>query len=135
MTTPLYALMGFFFWTMLLLTGIAVARTAQVLSGNATPSSFPAGVPHGSDPYWRLNRAHANCLENLPLFAAVVLTAAVAGVTSGTFDSLARVYVFARVGQSLAHLSSGSDVAINVRFTFFLVQVVAIVWMAWIVVR
>ena len=64
----------------------------------------------------------------------VVLTAAAAGVGSPTFDSLSRVYVFARVAQSLAHLSSGSDLIVNVRFTFFLVQVVAIVWMASIVV-
>ena len=134
MTTPLYALMGFFFLTMLLLTSIAFARVSQVLRGEATPNSFTPGVPHGSDAYWRLNRAHANCLENLPLFAAVVLTAAAAGIATPTFDWLARVYVFARVGQSLAHLSSGSDTAVNVRFTFFGVQVVAIVWMALTIV-
>jgi uncharacterized MAPEG superfamily protein len=134
MTPPLYALMGFFFWTMLLLVAIAFARTSQVLSGHAQPNEFPAGVPHGGDTYWRLNRAHANCLENLPLFAAVVLTATVAGVESATFDTLARVYVGARIPQSLVHISSGSNVAVNARFAFFGVQLVCIVWMALAIV-
>ena len=134
MTTPLYALMGFFFWTMALLLAIAAVRVSKVLAGAAAPNSFPAGVPHGSDAYWRLNRAHANCLENLPLFAAVVLVGATAGIESSTFDMLARVYVAARIPQSLAHISSGSNLAVNVRFAFFATQLVCILWMALIVV-
>jgi uncharacterized MAPEG superfamily protein len=122
MTTPLWCLLGFVTWTLVLLVAVGVARVSQVLAGNAQPTSFPAGVPHGSDAYWRLNRAHLNCVENLPLFASVVLVAAVAGVRSGTLDLLAQVFLVARVGQSLTHVSSGSVLAINVRFAFFLVQ-------------
>ena len=60
-------------------------------SAGASPADFPASVPHGSDRYWRLNRAHLNCLEFLPMFAAVVLTGAVLGVTEGTVATLAEV--------------------------------------------
>ena len=122
MTPPLWCLAGFVAWTLVLLLGIAVARVGAVLRGEKQANEFPSGVPHGGDRYWRLNRAHLNCVENLPLFATVVLLSAVAGVKSPGLDTLARVYVAARVGQSLAHISSGSVLAVNVRFTFFLVQ-------------
>ena len=122
MTTPLWCLLGFVVWTLVLLVAIAVARVSRVLAGKAKPTDFPAGVPHGSDAYWRLNRAHLNCLENLPLFASVVLIATVAGLRSPALDTLARVYLAGRVGQSIAHVSSGSATAVNVRFAFFLIQ-------------
>ena len=128
MTTPLRCLLGFVAWTMLLLVGVAVARVSQVLTGRARATDFTPGVPHGSDAYWRLNRAHLNCLENLPLFASVVLIATVAGIRAPILDTLARTYLVARVGQTLAHLSSGSALAVNVRFTFFLIQFVCLVW-------
>jgi uncharacterized MAPEG superfamily protein len=123
MTTPLWCLSGFVAWTVTLLSGIGIARVAAVVRGEKQANEFPSGVPHGGDGYWRLNRAHLNCVENLPLFAAVVLVATVAGVKAPLLDTLARVYLGARIGQSLAHVSSGGVLAVNVRFTFFLVQV------------
>ncbi len=134
MTTPLYSLMGFVFWTALLVLLIGVIRVGQVVTGKAAVNSFPSGQPHGSDFYWRLSRAHMNCLENLPLFAAVVLTGHVSGLTAPLFGTLAATYAFARVGQTLAHVSSAGVAAVNVRFTFFSVQMVCLVWMALMVV-
>ena len=122
MTTPLWCLLGFVVWTLVILVGIAGVRVGKVLSGQAAANDFPSGVPHGSDAYWRLNRAHMNCLENLPIFAAVVLTATIAGIKAPVLDTLARVCLAARVGQSVTHVASGSVMAVNVRFTFFLVQ-------------
>ena len=127
MTTPLWCLLGFVAWTLVLLVGIAVARTAAVLGGQKKANEFPSGVPHGGDAYWRLNRAHMNCLENIPLFATVVLVATVADIHVALLDTLARVYLGARVGQSITHVSSGSVMAVNVRFTFFLVQVACLI--------
>jgi uncharacterized MAPEG superfamily protein len=95
----------------------------KVLTGKAQPNQFPSGVPHGSDAYWRLNRAHMNCVESLPVFASLVLVATVAGLRLPVLDTAARIVLAARVGQSLAHLSSGSNLAVNVRFAFFIVQV------------
>jgi uncharacterized MAPEG superfamily protein len=134
-TTPLWCLVGFVAWTLVLLSGLAVARVSQVLSGHRKANEFPSGVPHGGDAYWRLNRAHLNCVENLPLFGAVVLVASVAGVVAPALDTLARVYLGARVGQSLAHLSSGSVVAVNVRFTFFLIQFACLVGFLIVIAR
>jgi uncharacterized MAPEG superfamily protein len=135
MTVPFWSLFGFIAWTLLLLLSIGMARVVQVLQGHKRPSEFLSGVPHGGDRYWRLNRAHLNCLENLPLFAAVVLTAGIIGVDSPTLDRLSVVYLVARVCQSVTHISSGSDAAVNVRFGFFGVQLVCLVWMMLQVVQ
>jgi hypothetical protein len=135
MTTPLYALIGFVFWTVFLVVSIGTVRSYLVMTGSAVPNGFDSGTRHGGDAYWRLNRAHINCLENLPIFASLVLVAAVIGAQSTTLDNLARVIVIARVGQSLAHISSGSATAVKLRFTFFLAQVVSFCWFAiWLVV-
>lgn len=129
MTTSLWCLIGFVAWTLLLLTSVGLARVAQIVGGRARPSDFPSGVPHGGDRYWRLNRAHLNCVENLPLFAAVVLTGAVVGADAPVLDRLAVAYLVARVAQSSIHVASGSDVAVQLRFGCFMAQLVSLVWM------
>lgn len=135
MTTPLYALTGFVFWTMLLVLAIGLSRVADVASGKTAVNGFPSGQPHGTDRYWRMNRAHMNCVENLPLFGAVVLTGHVIGLTAGTFAALAEVYVFARIAQSVTHVASGTAMAVNLRFSFFIVQACCLLAMAYLVVQ
>lgn len=135
MTTPLACLLGFAVWTVLLvLIGIGPYRVGNVLLGKARPGSFPAAVPHGPDWYQRLMRAHANCVENLPVFATVVLVAAVTGFHHPTFDTLAQVVLGARICQSIAHISSGRGRVINIRFGFFLTQLVCVGWMVGLLV-
>jgi len=126
MSVPLWCLLGFVCWTLVLLLAVGVARVRQVLAGEVRANEFPSGVPHGSDAYWRLNRAHLNCVENLPLFAAVILVGAAARIDHGTFDNLALLYICARIGQSLTHIASGSEMAVNVRFSFFGLQIIAL---------
>jgi uncharacterized MAPEG superfamily protein len=96
--------------------------------------SFPGDEPHGSPFYRRAVRAHANCVENLPVFAAIVLATQAAGAHSTTLDVLSMMVVTARVAQTSAHLASGSNAAIAVRFTFLSVQLAAFVWMGALVV-
>ena len=127
MTTPLWCLVGFVVWTLVLLLAIAGVRVGAVLRGEKRANEFPSGVPHGGDAYWRLNRAHLNCLENLPIFASVVLVATVAGIRAAALDTLARTYLAARIGQSITHVSSGGIIAVNVRFAFFAVQVACLI--------
>ena len=129
MTTPLWCLFGYITWTVALLLSIAAVRGVQIATGAARASDFLAGVPHGSERYWRLNRAHLNCVENLPLFAAVVLTGAVIGADSPTLNQLSVVLLSARVCQSLTHIASGSERAIQLRFGFFATQVACLLWM------
>jgi uncharacterized MAPEG superfamily protein len=134
-SVPLACLLGFAAWTVALLLAVGGVRVLQILRGEKRPSEFPAGVPHGGDAYWRLNRAHLNCVENLPLFGAVVLTGAAVGAGGAGLDRLAQLYLAARVAQSVTHVSSGSDRAVQVRFGFFALQLVCLVAMGVIVAR
>ena len=135
MTTPLWCLLGFVAWNLLLVLALAVTRISQVVAGRKQPNEFPAGVPHGGDAYWRLNRAHLNCVENLPLFASVIAVGTFAELKDPLFSTLSRVYLGARVAQTLAHLSSGSSLAVNLRFTFYLVQVGCLVGIMYLLAR
>lgn len=132
--TSLLALLGFALWTIgIVAVGVGPTRVLQVLAGKARPNDFKADVPHGTDTYRRVMRAHANCVENLPVFATLVLIAAVAGVRSPVLDTLSVVVLAARVGQTTAHISSGRNVAVNIRFGFFLVQLGCMAGMAAVV--
>ena len=76
----------------------------------------------------RLARAHANCVEGLPIFGGLMLLAVVAGRAAVT-DPLAWVLLGARVLQSLIHLASTSPAAVTARFTAFAVQMaIAVYW-------
>jgi len=129
------ALIFYALWAIALVLMVGADRVLQVVRGEARITSFPAGVPHGSDSYWRLNRAHLNTVENLPIFAAVVLAGWVVGMETATFNRLAVIVVVARVVQSAIHIASGSAVAIRLRFTAFAVQIVCEIWMAALVLH
>jgi uncharacterized MAPEG superfamily protein len=107
----------------------------MVIRGEAKANSFTPGVPHGSDSYWRINRAHLNTLENLPIFAAIVLCGWVVGMETATFNRLAIIVVVARIVQSAIHIASGSVAAISFRFTALAVQLICEIWMAILVLR
>ena len=122
--------LAFAMWTIAVLTfTIGVQRWSLILSGKAELKSFPGDQPHGSAFYRRATRAHANCIENLPVFAAIVIAAQASGAHSPTLDALAAAAVVARVLQTSTHLISGSNAAIGVRFSFLSVQLVAFFWM------
>jgi uncharacterized MAPEG superfamily protein len=121
LTPSLLALLGFGVWTLTLQTAIALHRAALVLSGQRRANSF---APWGDDvsPFSaRLCRAHANCVENLPVFAALVVSAAVSGASEIT-DPLALWVLASRVAQSLVHLGSTSVRAVTLRFAFMAAQ-------------
>jgi len=131
MTLPLWMLLGFAGWTVLvLLVGVGIYRWSLILGGKAAIASFPADTPHGSIAYRRAVRAHANCIENLPVFAAIVLTAAVAHIAPPHMGQLAAAVLAARILQSSIHmLFTETNVMVSFRFGFFLVQVVAMIAM------
>jgi uncharacterized MAPEG superfamily protein len=135
MNIPGLAVLAFAMWTIaILMLGVGVHRWSLILTGKAELRSFPGDEPHGPPVYRRVVRAHANCVENLPVFAAIVLAAEATGAHSPTLDVLSAVVVAARVLQTSAHLSSGSNAAIAVRFTLLTFQLAAFVWMALLVV-
>ncbi len=76
----------------------------------------------------RLARAHANCVEGLPIFGGLMLVAIVTGRSAIT-DPLACVFLSARILQSVIHLSSLSALAVTLRFSAFAVQMaIGIYW-------
>jgi uncharacterized MAPEG superfamily protein len=130
MTTPLWCLLGFAVWSILLVLSLGTVRVVRVLTGQQAANSFPSGVPHGGDRYWRLNRAHLNSVENLPIFGAIVVAGTLLGVTSSAFGLAATIVLCARVVQSTIHVASNSNLAVNFRFTAFLTQLGCFLWMA-----
>lgn len=122
--TALQALLGFTGWTLLLVATVFLYRGVRFLGG--TPiNAWPRGAKPATDPAWmkRLEDAHANCLENLPVFAALVL----AGAAMGKLDAIAALapWVFyARLGQTAAHLSGTGRLNVLVRASFWAVQLV-----------
>jgi len=78
----------------------------------------------------RAKAAHLNCLENLPLFAALVLVAAATG-QSETVNAVAGFVVAARIGQSLVHLVGTSFPLVFIRASLFLAQVALMLYLAF----
>ena len=54
---------------------------------------------------WRADRAHRNMLQNLVLFAAVVLVAVVANKTNAATLTGAQIFVWGRVAYALIYLA------------------------------
>jgi hypothetical protein len=132
MSIPLWTLLAFAVWTIVvLMAGIGVRRWSLILTGRAQLTDFPADQPHGSTAYRRAVRAHANCVENLPVYGALVLTAFAAQVSAPVMDTLALVFIAARAGQTLVHvLLVETNTTVLLRFAFFFTQIVAMLWMA-----
>jgi uncharacterized MAPEG superfamily protein len=129
------ALIAYALWALLLVLAVGTWRSFLVMRGKARANSFTPGTPHGTDAYWRINRAHLNTVENLPIFAAIVLSGWVVGQETVTFNRLAAIVIGARIVQSLIHIVSGSATAVTFRFLAFAVQLVCEIWMAALVVH
>lgn len=132
MSTPLWVLLAFACWTLVvLMIGVGIRRWTLILTGQAQIADFPGDVAHGSTPYRRAVRAHANCVENLPVYGAIATVAFAAQATGPILDTLAIVVMAARVCQTFVHMAfAETNATVSVRFSFFLVQVVAMLWMA-----
>ena len=137
MTIPLWMLLGFATWTVLLLAAtVGVYRWTRILSGRASVSSFRADQVEGEDWYRRSMRAHANCIENLPVFGAIVLALYVGGVRGPIVDVLSVLVLASRVLQSLVHVSHvQTDAFVAVRFSLLSVQLLSFVTLIVMVIH
>ncbi len=124
MTIPVWVLLALAGWTVLtLLCSIGVYRWSHILTGRADLNEFPGDRPHGADWYRRAMRAHANCVENLPVYAALVIVINASGVAGSVLDYLAIGVLAGRVPQTIVHIAfPETNLAVGVRFTFFFVQ-------------
>ena len=135
MTIPLWVMLGFAGWTLAVLTAsVGIYRWSRILSGTATIAEWRADATHGSEWYQRAMRAHMNCVENLPVYGAVALAAAVSGVGGRELDALAITFLAARIGQSLVHITRPqTEPVAALRFGLYFVQVVCVVSMGVLV--
>lgn len=136
MSTPIWMLLAFAAWTiLLLLSTIGVYRWSRILTGRTPIKEFRADQVEGADWYRRAMRAHANCVENLPVFGAIVLALYASSMSSATIDTICITVVAARVLQSLSHVClPQTNTAASVRFAFFFVQIVCFVWLIGLIV-
>ena len=137
MTVPLWMLLGFAAWTvLLLLSTVGVYRWSRILTGRVPIRDFRADQVEGEDWYRRSMRAHANCIENLPVFGAIVFALYVAGVGGATVNFLSINVLAARITQSLVHVCLvQTNTVAAVRFAFFLVQLISFLALIVMVVR
>jgi uncharacterized MAPEG superfamily protein len=126
MTVPVWMLLGFATWTaLLLLFTVGVYRWSRIFTGRVAIRNFPADAAGGEDWYRRATRAHANCIENLPVFGAIVYALQVGHVTGPLVDALSVTILVARIFQSLVHVFFvHTNMVASVRFGFFFVQFV-----------
>lgn len=122
MTSPtVIALTGFIALALLLIILMELLRSRLVVLKAIRINEFRPDNSNLSPFMQRLARAHANCIEGLPIFGGLLLVAIVTGHTSMT-DPLAYLLLTARVVQSSVHLLSLSIMAVNVRAAAFAVQ-------------
>ena len=136
MTVPLWALLGFAAWTVLLLLGtVGVYRWSRILTGRVPMRDFRADRIEGEDWYKRAMRAHANCIENLPVFGVIVMALHASGIDSAVASAVSVAILAARIAQSLVHVSfEQTNAVVSVRFGFFFVQIAGFLWLMAIVV-
>ena len=136
MTVPAWMLLGFATWTaLLLLFTVGIYRWGRILSGSVQIRNFPADAAGGEEWYRRATRAHANCIENLPVFGAIVFCLYIGNVTGALVDALAVTVLVARICQSLVHVCFvHTNTVASVRFGFFFVQFVCFLWLIGIIV-
>ena len=91
------------------------------------------GYPENPKPLarWaqRLKAAHYNAVENLVVFAALVLVASVAGIHSPAVATAAAVYFWARV----VHAAAYTLAVPWVRTLSFVVGFAMQMWIAWVI--
>jgi uncharacterized MAPEG superfamily protein len=132
-----WVLLAFAAWTLTLMVfGIGILRWQRILAGRARLTDFPGDTPHGSPGYRRLVRAHANCIENLPVYTAIVVCATWRAVDSTAMDVCAMILIAARILQSAIHIArQETSITVALRFSCFMAQLVAMVAMGIEIVR
>ena len=125
-----YALTGFVSWALFLLVLMETIRTylvvtRKVAANGFTPDNF------GLSPFMqRLARAHANCVEGLPIFGGLLAIAIMTSRT-GVTDAVAFWLLGARIVQSVIHLTSTSAMAVSLRFAAFAIQLAISIYWSW----
>ena len=130
MSNTAYALTGFVSWALFLLVLMEAIRTYLVVTRKVAANGFTPNNSGLSPFMQRLARAHANCVEGLPIFGGLLAIAIMTSRT-GITDALALWLLGARIVQSIIHLGSISPLAVSLRFTAFAVQLMIAIFWCW----
>jgi uncharacterized MAPEG superfamily protein len=114
-TTELYwltltALMTALFWVPYVLNRMVMTGLGGALAGSAPDSSSLSTWAQ------RASKAHTNAIENLAIFAPIVLTAHALGISNAATKAAVVVYFFARLLHFVVY-SAGVPVARTLTFT------------------
>jgi len=123
------ALIGFTAWTLLLVLVIFAWRGIEIVINGKKADSWTRGKDVAAPGLIRrIEHAHINCLENLPIFAVIVLAAAAMGKSAVT-EPYAMYVLYARVAQTLTHMVGVSHWLVMLRATFWAIQLILFVVM------
>jgi uncharacterized MAPEG superfamily protein len=102
--------------------------------GPLTDESYKV-APTSPLPPWvsRANRAHVNAVENFAPFAAVVLIANAAGISTSVTVACAAVYFYARLAHAIVHISGTG--MLKARTILFTIAWIAFLTYAIVVLR
>ncbi|HEY9627173.1 MAG TPA: MAPEG family protein [Coleofasciculaceae cyanobacterium] len=105
MTVPLWGLILFILWTIVVVVLLLVVRIRHLAAGGS-PKDF--GLIDDTNLMWRLFRVQSNLIENLPLYLGVLFLLTVRGVSGTAVDLLVSVYIAFRLLHSIVHIM-GAD--------------------------
>jgi uncharacterized MAPEG superfamily protein len=123
-------LIGLTAWTLFLVILMEMLRFRLILTNAIAANGFKPDNSNLSPFMQRIARAHANCVENVPIFGILLIVALLTNRASVT-NPLAPWLFAARLIQSCAHLASLSIPAVWVRFIAFAVQIAIAVYWSW----
>lgn len=121
MRTSALVLTLFLAWTLFLLMVMEALRSYLVVTGQVRSNAFKPDNSNISPFMQRHARAHANCVESLPVFGGLLLVV-IATDQAKVTDTLAPWLLGARIAQSAIHMVSNSVLAVNARFAAFALQ-------------
>jgi uncharacterized MAPEG superfamily protein len=105
MTIPLWGLVIFILWTIVVVVLLLAVRIRHLAAGGS-PKEF--AEMNDANLMWRLFRVQANLIENLPLYLGVVVLLAVRGISGSAVDLLVSIYIIFRLLHSIVHIM-GAD--------------------------
>ena len=121
MNSSLGAVLAFAGWTLTHAVIMIGHRSLLINTGRAKANAFG---PSRNEPqntfYGRVCSAHVNCVENMVVFAPIVIALHLMG--GPDVSSLAWMAVYLRIGQSLVHWYDVSEIAVTFRFMFLIGQ-------------
>ena len=129
--TGITSLLLFAAWTLALMFLYVGYRVALVLAMKKPANSWGRD-DKVDDPALlvRAKHAHLNALENLPVFAAIVLAAVALG-KQPVVDQVAAFVLYARLAQSAVHLIGVSHWLVFIRANLLIIQAALFLYMIW----